>query len=85
MLATRRNISRVRIDVYKTTGLVSQAQEGETGIYGIIARADDELTCEWCGEHIGRVYRMGQFMPDLPKHVNCWHFWDLEYVGEKKR
>ncbi|MCJ7574332.1 hypothetical protein MUO93_08745 [Candidatus Bathyarchaeota archaeon] len=45
---------------------------------------DDERTCEWCGEHIGRVYRTGHFMPDLPKHVNCRHFWDLEYVGKKR-
>ena len=45
---------------------------------------DDERTCNWCGEHIGRVYRMGRFMPDLPKHIGCRHFWDIAYVGEKK-
>ena len=45
---------------------------------------DDERTCDWCGEHIGRVYRMGRFMPDLPKHIGCRHFWDIAYVGEKK-
>jgi hypothetical protein len=43
---------------------------------------EDERTCEWCNEHLGRVYRMGQFMPDLPKHPNCRHFWDIEYLGE---
>lgn len=40
-------------------------------------------TCEWCDQHIGRVYRQGQFMPDLPKHPNCVHFWDLAYQGER--
>jgi len=44
---------------------------------------DDEKTCQWCSEHIGRVYRLGQFMPNLPKHVYCRHYWDLEYLGEK--
>ena len=43
---------------------------------------DDERTCEWCGEHLGRVYRQGRFMPRLPKHPYCRHFWDIEYVGE---
>lgn len=44
---------------------------------------DDERTCEWCGEHLGRVYRQGRFMPSLPKHPNCRHFWDIEYIGER--
>ena len=43
----------------------------------------DEKTCIWCGEHLGRVYRMGRFMPDLPKHVNCRHFWDIAYQGQR--
>ena len=42
----------------------------------------DERTCLWCGEHNGHVYRMGQFMPDLPKHPNCRHYWDIKYIGE---
>lgn len=45
---------------------------------------DDERTCDWCAEHIDRVYRMGMFMPDLPKHIGCRHFWDIAYVGERK-
>ena len=45
---------------------------------------DDERTCEWCGEHIGREYRQGQFMPELPKHPNCRHYWDIKYLGEKR-
>jgi hypothetical protein len=51
---------------------------GETGL-----TAKGNPMCEWCGEHIGRVYRLGQFMPDLPKHPNCRHFWDIEYLGER--
>ncbi|MCJ7573447.1 hypothetical protein MUO93_04185 [Candidatus Bathyarchaeota archaeon] len=45
---------------------------------------DDERICDWCAEHLNRIYGMGIFMPDLPKHPYCRHFWDIAYVGEKK-
>ena len=69
-------------------GLFNKAVKITTSSIGIfdflMIGPDDERTCQWCGEHIGRVYRQGQFMPDLPKHPNCRHFWDIKYVGEKK-
>jgi len=44
----------------------------------------DPKTCDWCAEHWGQVYRQGQFMPQLPKHPWCRHWFDIEYLGEKK-
>ncbi len=41
-------------------------------------------TCEWCEEHVGREYKQNWFMPNLPKHPNCRHYWDIMFVGEKK-
>ena len=41
-------------------------------------------SCEWCEQHVGRIYRLGQFMPNLPKHPHCAHWWDIRYVGEKR-
>ena len=44
----------------------------------------DERTCEWCEEHVGRVYQSNRgFIPMLPKHPNCRHWWDIEYLREK--
>jgi len=37
----------------------------------------DERTCEICAEHVGNVYRLGEFMIDLPAHPNCRHWWDI--------
>jgi len=70
---------------YGTFNMSVKIMATSVGIFNFkMIGPDDELTCEWCGEHMGRVYRMGQFMPDLPKHPNCRHFWDLEYLGEKR-
>lgn len=38
-------------------------------------------SCEWCIEHVGRVYHLGMFTPNLPRHPNCPHFFDIERVG----
>jgi hypothetical protein len=38
-------------------------------------------SCLWCIDHIGQSYHRGQFMPDLPKHINCIHFYDIERIG----
>lgn len=34
-------------------------------------------SCAYCEHYVGHVYRLGQFMPDLPAHVFCKHWWDL--------
>jgi len=33
--------------------------------------------CPYCEPRVGRTYRLGQFMPDLPAHPWCRHWWDL--------
>jgi len=32
-------------------------------------------SCQWCRNHVGVVYLRGQFMPDLPRHPGCPHFY----------
>jgi hypothetical protein len=39
-------------------------------------------SCEWCVSHVGVTYHRGQFMPDLPRHPKCPHFYDITRVGE---
>ena len=34
-------------------------------------------SCEWCIGHVGVIYHRGQFMPSLPKHPGCTHFYDI--------
>jgi len=33
--------------------------------------------CELCDENVGKVFRLGEFMIDLPAHPNCRHWWDI--------
>jgi len=41
-------------------------------------------SCAWCRENLGKVYRSNRgFLPKLPHHPNCGHWWDIAYVGEK--
>ena len=48
---------------------------------------DGELkptSCEWCILHVGKVvYHRGMFLPNLPKHPNCPHFWSFYRIGEQ--
>jgi len=55
------------------------------GIFDMIIVGEITPTsCDWCNEHVGRVYRSNRgFMPQLPKHPHCSHYWDISYVGEK--
>lgn len=45
------------------------------------AGPDDEKICDYCSLYLGHVYRRGMFMPELPAHPYCRHFWDLATVG----
>ncbi len=38
-------------------------------------------SCSWCAIHVGQTYHRGQFMPELPKHPNCPHRYEIERVG----
>ncbi len=44
-------------------------------------------SCQWCINHVGNVYRQGQFMPDLPRHPGCNHYYDIQpgAVPKKQR
>ena len=37
----------------------------------------DDRICDYCDGQIGRVYRVGQFIPRLPAHVHCRCSWML--------
>jgi len=37
----------------------------------------DFKMCYWCADHLDKVYTSGQFMPQLPKHPHCRHYWDV--------
>ena len=39
--------------------------------------AGDDKVCADCDSFSGRRYRVGQFMPRLPRHGGCRCFWDL--------
>ena len=40
-----------------------------------------ENSCDWCILHVGQIYHRGMFMPYLPKHPNCVHYYDVARVG----
>ncbi len=44
-------------------------------------------SCQWCINHVGNVYHRGQFMPDLPRHPGCNHYYDIQpdAVHKKQR
>lgn len=46
-----------------------------------MAGPDDEKTCDYCGMYLGETYRRGMFMPELPAHPWCRHWWDFERIG----
>ncbi len=35
-------------------------------------------SCSWCQNHVGVKYHLGQFMPDLPRHPHCIHYYGVE-------
>ena len=46
--------------------------------YGVeIIGPIDANTCKICDPLVGRIYRLGQFIPGLPKHPHCRHFFRL--------
>jgi len=38
-------------------------------------------SCSWCRLHVGRTYRLGMFMPHLPKHPHCIHYFIPLRIG----
>jgi len=37
----------------------------------------DDRICDYCDGQVGRIYRVGQFIPELPAHVHCRCSWRL--------
>jgi hypothetical protein len=37
----------------------------------------DDRTCFICSEYAGQAFRKGEYMPELPIHPNCRHFWEI--------
>ncbi len=63
---------------YRTFNRAVQVTGSALGIRKFrVAGMIDAKTCGWCAEHNDQVYVFGQFMPDLPKHPNCRHYWDV--------
>ena len=62
-----------------------------TKVYGTAVGVTDfrvsgdliSTSCGWCRMHVGNVYHYGMFMPSLPKHPNCQHFYDIYRVGSE--
>ena len=53
------------------------------GVTDFIIRGDlRPSSCEWCINHIGAIYHRGWFMPVLPRHPGCPHFYDILRIGE---
>ena len=41
--------------------------------------------CPWCAMHVGMVYHRCQFTPELPKHPNCPHYFEVERTGAEPK
>jgi len=70
----------VQLGTFNHTVLVHSTAVGATHMQ--IKGGVGPNTCEWCGLHNGKVYRIGMFMPTLPKHPNCIHWYDILRIGE---
>jgi len=64
--------------VYRTFNRAVQAYGSKMGIkWFTIVGADDERICDHCLEILyAGPWRAGQFMPDIPAHVGCRHYYD---------
>lgn len=47
----------------------------------VLAGPDGGPICAYCSKYVGNIYRAGQFMPSIPAHPFCRHWWDL-YLEE---
>lgn len=62
-----------------------------TLIFGLNAGANafqisgdlSQNSCEWCIMHVGQIYYRGQFLPTLPKHFHCVHYYIPVKLGEE--
>ena len=70
---------QVQLGTYNKSVKVFATSVGATEF--TIAGGLKPSSCEWCQMHVGQVYHRGQFMPELPKHPNCPHHYEVGRAG----
>lgn len=33
--------------------------------------------CPYCIQYYGKIYRIGEYLPEFPAHPNCPHVWEV--------
>jgi len=56
--------------------LMAYGRKNDVAGFGWIGSMD-ERTCSYCDSQMGRIYRVGQFLPSLPSHAGCRCEWSL--------
>lgn len=73
---------KVQLGVYN---LATQLLGYNAGAYGFRISGDlGPNSCQWCILHVGKVYPAGTFMPTLPKHPHCPHYYEPVLSGDKQ-
>lgn len=70
--------------IYRVFNRAIQAYGSTMGIkmFKIVGPLDSS-TCETCAAYLwGGPWRAGQFMPDIPAHPGCRHYYDYLIPGE---
>lgn len=49
----------------------------------VIAGELKPTSCSWCVLHVGKTYKYGMFLPNLPRHPHCPHWFDIVRVGSQ--
>ena len=70
---------QVQLGTYNSAVKVYATAVGATDF--TISGSLTKSSCGWCAMHVGQTYHRGQFMPDLPKHPGCPHYYEVERVG----
>ncbi len=71
----------VQLGTYNNAVRVYATTAGATDF--TISGSLKKTSCAWCQTHVGQTYHRGQFMPELPKHPNCSHYYEVERIGAK--
>ncbi len=70
---------QVQLGTYNRAVKVYATAVGATDF--VVAGDLKPTSCMWCQMHVGQVYHRGQFMPELPKHPFCPHYYDVQRIG----
>ena len=72
---------KIQLGTYNLATLIFGKNAGADGFQ--ISGELGPNSCQWCIMHLGQVYPRGQFMPTLPKHHHCVHYYIPVKLGEK--